>query len=113
MNLVSTRDSKKIVSFRNAVLDCMPGDGGLYVPAREEDLRPWVMYMDETTSFSSIAGTLTSALLKEEFSPVVCEGIAATAFKNWSPELRQLDSNLFSLELFHGPTGNHKDFGFL
>lgn len=91
----------------------MPDDGGLYVPAREEDLRPWVMYMDETTSFSSIAGTLTSALLKEEFSPVVCEGIAASAFNGLSPELRQLDSNLFSLELFHGQTGNHKDFGFL
>ncbi len=113
MELISTRNSKKIVSFRNAVLDCMPEDGGLYVPAKEEDLRPWIMYMDETTKFSSIAGTLTSALLKEEFSPVVSERIAAKAFSSYSPELRQLDDHLFSLELFHGPTGCHKDFGFL
>jgi threonine synthase len=111
MQLVSTRNGKKSVSFRNAVLDCLPRDGGLYVPAREEDLRPWVMYMDETTSFSSISGTLTSALLKEEFSPVVSERIAATAFSGYSPKLRQLDDRLFSLELFHGPTGSHKDFG--
>lgn len=113
MELVSTRNSSKIVSFRNAVLDCIPSDGGLYVPSKEEDLRPWIMYMDETTSFSSIAGTLTSALLKEEFSPVVSERIAASAFAKFSPELRQLDEHLFSLELFHGPTGCHKDFGFL
>jgi len=111
MDLVSTRTGGKTVSFRNAVLDCMPADGGLYVPAREEDLRPWIMYMDETTAFSSIAGTLTSALLREEFSPVVCERIAAAAFSGYSPELRQLDEKLYSLELFHGPTGCHKDFG--
>lgn len=113
MELISTRDSSRIVSFREAVLDCIPKDGGLYVPAREEDLRPWIMYMDETTSFASIAGTLTSALLREEFSPVVCERIAAAAFAGFSPELRQLDDKFFSLELFHGPTGCHKDFGFL
>ncbi len=112
MELVSTRDTSRIVSFRNAVLDCIPPDGGLYVPAREEDLRPWIMYMDETTSFASIAGTLTSALLREELSPVVCERIAATAFSGMNPELHQLDDRLFSLELYHGPTGCHKDFGF-
>lgn len=113
MELVSTRNSSVKVSFHNAVLDCVPADGGLYVPSREEDLRPWILYMDETTSFSSIAGTLTSALLKEEFSPVVSERIAATAFSKYSPELRHLEDNFFSLELYHGPTGCHKDFGFL
>lgn len=112
MDLVSTRNDKKTVNFRTAVLDCIPDDGGLYVPLKEEDLRPWIMYMDETTSFSSIAGTLTSAILKQEFSPVVSERIAGSAFGRWSPELRQLDDHLFSLELFHGPTGCHKDFGF-
>ena len=113
MELFSTRAKNQTVSFRNAVLDCMPGDGGLYVPAHEENLRPWILYMDEKTSFSSIAGTLTSALLKEEFSPVVSERIAAKAFSGYSPELRQLDDRLYSLELFHGPTGCHKDFGLL
>ncbi len=112
MKLVSTRNSSHIVSFREAVLDCIPPDGGLYVPASEEDLRPWVMYMDETTSFASIAGTLTSALLREEFSPVVCERIAGTAFAHSSPLLRQLDDRFYSLELYHGPTGCHKDFAF-
>jgi threonine synthase len=70
------------------------------------------MYMDESTTFSSIAGTLTSALLHEEFSPVVCERIAASAFDGQSPQLTRLDDRLFSLELYHGPTGCHKDFAF-
>lgn len=113
MELISTRDASRIVSFRQAVLDCIPPDGGLYVPAKEEDLRRWIMYMDENTSFSSIAGTLTSALLKEEFSPVVCERIAGKAFHGHSPEIRQLDDQVFLLELHTGPTGCHKDFGFM
>lgn len=113
MKLVSTRNGDRVVSFGEAVLDSIPRDGGLYVPAREEDLRPWIMYMDEGTSFASIAGTLTAALLREEFSPVVTERIAASAFAGLSPELRQLDEHLYSLELFHGPTGCHKDFALL
>ena len=113
MELISTRDASRIVSFHQAVLDCIPPDGGLYVPAQEEDLRRWIMFMDDSTSFSSIAGTLTSALLKEEFSPVVCERIAGKAFAGRSPEIRQLDDHVFSLELHTGPTGCHKDFGFL
>ncbi len=113
MELISTRDPTRIVSFHQAVLDCIPPDGGLYVPAKEEDLRRWIMFMEENTSFASIAGTLTSALLKEEFSPVVCERIAGKAFTGRSPEIRQLDDHVFSLELHTGPTGCHKDFGFL
>ena len=43
MKLVSTRNADLAVSFGNAVLDCIPLDGGLYVPAKEEDLRPWII----------------------------------------------------------------------
>lgn len=113
MKLVSTRNSHKTVSFKKAVLDCMPEDGGLYVPYSEHDLRSWILHMNEQTSFSAIAGSLTAALLKEEISPVVSERIAGKAFQSYSPRLRQLDDRLFLLELFHGPTGNHRDFGFL
>ena len=111
MKLASTRNLGKTVNFHEAVLRCLPEDGGLYLPVSEEDLRPWILYMDEKTSFSSIAGTLTSALLKEELSPVICERLAGTALSGFSPELRELEEDLFLLELFHGPTGCHKDFG--
>jgi threonine synthase len=82
----------------------------MYVPANEENLRPWILYMNETTSFQGIAGTLTSALLKEELSPVVSERIAAKAFP-FSPKLKKLSGHLYSLELYHGPTGADGDFG--
>ena len=88
----------------------MPQDGGLYVPCQTADLRRWILFMDEKTKFSSIAGSLTSAFINDEFSPIICETIATNAFK-FSPEIRQLDENLYILELFHTPTGMHRDFG--
>lgn len=113
MKLVSTRSDKKNVSFYEAVTNCIPEDGGLYIPCDNMDLSPWISHLDENSSFASIAGAITSAMLKEEFSPAVSERIAASAFKNYSPHLKQLDDRLFLLDLFHGPTGCHRDFGFL
>ena len=110
MQFVSTRNPDKKVSFSKAVLDCIPTDGGLYIPAYEENLSSWILYMNEKTSFTSIAGSLTSALIKEEFSPIISEAIATNAF-SFSPVLKALDERLYNLELFHGPTGSYKDFG--
>ena len=97
------------ISFADAILNCIPNDGGMYVPIFGENLSNWILYMNGKTSFQSIAGSLTSAMIKDEFSLIICEAIAYKAFP-FSPELKQLDSNLFALELFHGPTGCYKDF---
>ncbi|HBD68685.1 MAG TPA: threonine synthase [Treponema sp.] len=112
MRFISSRniDSKQTVSFKEAVLNSIPADGGLYVPYEEEDLRRWILYADENTSFASIAGSLTSALINTEFSPIICETIATHAFP-YEPEVTQLDDNLFFLNLSNGPTGTFKDYG--
>lgn len=110
MKFTSTRDSSRHENFAQSVLDCMPLDGGLYIPENFADLRKWLLYTDEKTTFSSIAGTLTSACINDEFSPIICETIATRAFP-FSPKVRRLDNNLFTLELYHTPTGSHKEFG--
>ncbi len=110
MKFTSTRDNSKSVNFEKAVLDCMSEDGGLYIPKNFADLRKWLLYTDEKTTFQSIAGSLTSACINDEFSPIICETIATKAFP-FEPKVRRLGNNLFTLELYHTPTGSHKDFG--
>ena len=110
MQLASTRNPQNIVNFEKAVLNCMPEDGGLYVPVDDVDMSRWILYINKETSFQSIAGALTSALINDEFSPIICETIATRAFP-FEPAVKRLDTNLYVLELFHGPTGSHKDFG--
>ncbi len=110
MQFTSTRNNDLSVMFSQAVRDCIPADGGVFVPSQIQDMRRWIYYIDETTPFSSIAGSLTSALMHEEFSPIICETIATDAFPD-EPIVAQLDDNLFSLELYHGFTGYHKDYG--
>lgn len=110
MKFRSTRNPDLHVDFEKAVLDCMPEDGGLYVPSEAADLRRWILYTDDNTSFSNIAGTLTSACINDEFSPIICEAIASKAF-TFEPQLEQIDERLFTLKLFNTPTGSHKDYG--
>lgn len=110
MQFTSTRNSNLKVSFSQAVQDCIPDDGGVFVPSSIEDMRRWIYYIDETTSFASIAGSLTSALMHEEFSPIICETIATAAFPV-EPVVKQLGGSLFMTEMYHGFTGCHRDYG--
>ena len=110
MKFVSTRNSKNSADFEKAVLDCLPSDGGLYVPEITADLRRWILYADSNTSFANIAGTLTSACINDEFSPIICETIASKAF-TFTPEVKKIDERFYSLKLYNTPTGSHKDFG--
>lgn len=110
MEFTSTRNNSLSVPFSKAVRDCIPEDGGVFVPSSIEDLRRWINFIDEDTSFTSIAGSLTSALMHEEFSPIICETISTKAFPV-SPVVSQLDDNLFFMDLYHGFTGYHRDYG--
>ena len=82
MLFTSTRTINLDYKFSQAVHNCLPSDGGVFVPSPNQiaDLREWIYYIDKDTPFKSIAGTLTSAFMKEEFSPIICQTIAEEAF---------------------------------
>jgi threonine synthase len=110
MQFRSTVSKEPQVSFKDAILRCLPPDGGLYVPSAVMYLRQFFLYMDEHTSYPELVATVAPALLQGELNPVSAARVAESAF-NFEPELVQLDENLSLLNLYNGPSGTCKDFG--
>ena len=110
MQFCSTKFQKSEVSFKEAVLRCLPAEGGLYVPSSVPDMRQFFLYMDENTSYPELVATVAPCLLQGELNPLSASRVAESAF-DFEPELIPLEDNLSLLSLYNGPTGVFKDFG--
>jgi threonine synthase len=110
MQFRSTRSTAQEVSFRNAIFNCLPLDGGLYVPASVLDMRQYILYMDAETTFPELVGALAPALLQGELNPLAAARVAESALE-FEPVLTKLDDNFSLLSLCNGPTGVFKDYG--
>ncbi|MDR1970872.1 MAG: threonine synthase [Treponema sp.] len=110
MQFRSTRSHTPQVSFKDAVLRCLPSEGGLYVPTAIMDLRQFFMYMDDEISYPELVTAIAPALFQGELNPFSAAKVAESAF-NFEPELRRIDDDLSVLNLYNGPTGVFKDFG--
>jgi threonine synthase len=110
MQFRSTQSNDALVSFKDAVLRCLPFEGGLYVPASAADMRQFFLYMDTTTSYPELVATVAPGLLQGELNPFSASRVAESAF-DFEPEVQQLDDSLSVLNLYNGPTGVFKDFG--
>jgi threonine synthase len=110
MKFVDTRNPTESVSFSDAIFSTLAPDGGLYQPASDADVRQFLLYMDESTSFQELSEVMISSLFEDEINPGAAARIAKSSFP-FSPVFRTLDEHFSLLELYHGPTGVFKDFG--
>lgn len=113
MKYISTRGLAPPLSFEDVLLAGLARDGGLYVP------ETWPR-LDEKT-IASLAGRPFAEIAVEVISPFAggaftCDELLAMARDAYATfghpavtPLVQLDSNLWVLELFHGPTLAFKD----
>ena len=109
MDFISTVQSDPAVSFKEAVLRCLPKEG-LYIPKTIPDLRPFFLHMGEETAFQELAAAITPLLFEGDLNPLSAFRIAERAF-DFEPELVQLDDTFWVLNLHNGPAGVFKDFG--
>lgn len=110
MQFRSTKSFSPLVSYKDAVLNCLPDDGGLYVPDQMQDFRQFFIHMDEKTSFNELVAAIAPSFFKGCINPVSASNVAQSAY-NFEPELIKLDDGFSLLNLYNGPTGVFKDFG--
>ena len=107
MTFVSTRDPACRVSFEEAVLRNLPGDGGLFMPGERAPLQDVDVLLG--LPWHARNGALLHHL-SGAWDPAAWEALSREALDFPVPLVR-VDDRVSALELFHGPTLAFKDVG--
>ena len=110
MNYYSTNGKCEPVNFRDAVLQGLAPDGGLWMPAALPPLPGQIIRELPKLSLIEIANEVAACFVEDELPASALRRIVEDAIDFDAP-LKQLAADLFVLELFHGPTLAFKDFG--
>ena len=110
MECYSTNNLQHKESIRNAILQGLAPDKGLYMPARLPQLPKEFFQKLPSLSLPEIAFEVSSRFLGDEISESDLKQLVEDAF-NFEIPLKQLEENIHVLELFHGPTLAFKDVG--
>lgn len=109
MIFYSTNKKSPEVDFKTAVLRGLPEDNGLYMPKQIPELPADFFNILSGLTFHEISFRVANTFLSEDLPEEKLRTIIKGAF-NFDAPLVRLDNNLFTLELFHGPTHAFKDF---
>ena len=114
MQYISTRGNAPRLGFADVTLAGLASDGGLYFP------ESWpVMEHDQIRalrglSYPDLATEILSQFCGDDLPKAAVGKLACASYKGFHHRaiapLKQLDTSLYVLELFHGPTLAFKDF---
>ena len=110
MNFYSTNRKVEPVSLKDAVLNGLPADNGLYMPSEINTLSKNFIDCIENFSFPEISYQIAATLLKDCIDLDLLKSIIYDAINIEAPVVK-LDDQIHTLELFHGPSLAFKDFG--
>ena len=110
MNFICTRNKDEKVSFKDAVINGLSKQGGLYVPDHIPAL-PNSFYdgieslQDEDIALQVLTPFVSESLTKTQLKQIISETL------NFPTPVVPVTDSIGSLELFHGPTQAFKDVG--
>ena len=110
MKYYSTNGQAPIATLEKAVVKGLAEDKGLYMPERIKPLPQDFFDNIENLSFQEIAYTVADAFFGEDVPAEDLKKIVYDTLAFDCPCVKVTD-NIFSLELFHGPTLAFKDVG--
>ena len=110
MKYYSTNKKVSGVSLQDAVVKGLAEDKGLFMPDSIKKLPQSFFETLETQSFQEIAYTVADAFFGEDVEAEALKKIVYETL-NFDVPLVQVTDNIYSLELYHGPTLAFKDVG--
>jgi threonine synthase len=109
MRFVTTRGGPA-ASFKTALMEGLAPDGGLYVPETIEPWTPDELERLPRRTLTEIGLRALRPFTRGELDPTTLEAVIVEAL-NFEMPLVEIESGIFALELFHGPTLAFKDVG--
>ena len=110
MNFYSTNHNAPQVSFQEAVLRGMPPDNGLYLPLSIPKISDKLLNSLPKLNYQALAFEISKLWLQDVIDEKWLKKIVYDAI-DFDATLYKLKDNIYSLELYHGPTYAFKDFG--
>ena len=110
MKYYSTNNQAPIADLHKAVVKGLAEDRGLYMPERINKLPKEFFENIDKMSFQKIAYTVANAFFGEDVDPDALHDIVYDTLSFDCPVAKVKD-NIYTLELFHGPTLAFKDVG--
>ncbi|MDV3347212.1 threonine synthase [Leptothoe sp. LEGE 181152] len=114
MKYHSTRGQAPVLDFADVVLTGLARDGGLYVPESypQFSVEQWRQLRGkpyQVVAYEVMKPFIGDAIQPDALKTLIDEAYAGFHHKAIAP-IKQLDTNHFLLELFHGPTLAFKDY---
>ena len=113
LKYISTRGEAAPLSFTQTLIAGLAPDGGLYLPQAYPQLGRDEIAGFSGKSYAEVAEAVIAPYLGGEIAPAALRAMIEDAYQGFRhpavAPLVQLDANLFTLELFHGPTLAFKD----
>ncbi len=110
MKYTTTRSTDKTYSLREAAFAGLAPDGGLFMPAVIPTADLAAVAERAESSFADMAEYLAGLFFEGDLSREELRAVTREAF-DFPVPLHHVGDNLYTLELFHGPTAAFKDFG--
>lgn len=110
MKFYSTNNSEHQVGLAEAVIKGLAPDQGLYMPMVVPQLAPELLAKFPEMSFREIGYEVIGALFSEDLTKDQIKNLVDHTLVFDAP-LVKIEEDIYSLELFHGPTLAFKDFG--
>lgn len=114
MKYHSTRGNAPVLEFADVVLTGLARDGGLYVPESYPQLSAERLRQLQDKSYQEVACAVMAPFVGDAIKPEVLKKLVDDSYAGFHhaaiAPIKQLDTNHFLLELFHGPTLAFKDY---